>query len=47
VNEANHRCVDSTGLLGCLFEGGPATCLGDSATTIGTSLVETTFGVTP
>jgi hypothetical protein len=43
VNEAANRCTDSTGLLGCLFEGGPATCLGDASTAIGTGLVRTTF----
>jgi hypothetical protein len=47
VNEAGNRCKDSTGLLGCLFEGGTATCLGDAAESIGTDLVGTTFGVTP
>lgn len=43
VNEAANRCQDSTGLLGCLFEGGTSTCLGDASTAIGTSLVGTTF----
>ena len=47
VNEAANRCTDSTGLLGCLFEGGTATCLGDSANGIGTDLVGATFGVAP
>jgi hypothetical protein len=47
VNEAANRCTDSTGLLGCLFEGGTATCLGDSSVTIGTDLVGATFGVAP
>ncbi len=45
VNEAVNRCTDSTGLLGCLYEGGTATCLGDSAAAIGTTLVDATFGV--
>ena len=44
VNEAANRCTDSTGLLGCLFEGGTATCLGDAATAIGSTLVDVTFG---
>lgn len=44
VNEAANRCTDSTGLLGCLFEGGPATCLGDAASTIGSTLADVTFG---
>jgi hypothetical protein len=44
VNEAGNRCKDSTGLLGCLYEGGTATCLGDSANAIGTDLVGATFG---
>jgi hypothetical protein len=43
VNEALERCTDSTGLLGCLFEGGLPTCLGDSAATIGSTLVDATF----
>ncbi|MEO6028640.1 MAG: hypothetical protein ABIR79_17380 [Candidatus Binatia bacterium] len=43
VNEAANRCTDSTGLLGCLFEGGLPTCLGDSAGTIGSTLVGATF----
>ncbi len=43
VNEAADRCTDSTGLLGCLFEGGLPTCLGDSAATIGSTLVDATF----
>ncbi len=44
VNEAVNRCTDSTGLLGCLFEGGPQTCLGDAALTIGSTLTDVTFG---
>ena len=44
VNEAVSRCTDSTGLLGCLFEGGPQTCLGDTALSIGTTLTDVTFG---
>ncbi len=47
VNEGVQRCTDSTGLLGCFFEGGTGTCLGDSAAAIGTGLVTTTFGVAP
>jgi hypothetical protein len=43
VNEALDRCTDSSGLLGCLFEGGLPTCLGDSAGTIGATLVDATF----
>ncbi len=43
VNQAANRCKDSTDLLGCLFEGGTPTCLGDASTAIGTSLVGTTF----
>lgn len=47
VNEALNRCVDTTGLLGCPFEGGLPTCLGDAAETIGSSLVDVTFGLQP
>ena len=43
VEEAGNRCTDSTGLLGCFFEGGSATCLGDAAATIGSTLVGATF----
>lgn len=43
VDEARHRCTDSTGLLGCLHEGGTATCLGDAAMSIGSTLVDATF----
>jgi hypothetical protein len=45
VDEAGNRCVDSTGLLGCLFEGGDANCLGTSASAIGSTLVDVTFGL--
>ncbi len=45
VDEALDRCSDSTGLLGCPFEGGTATCLSDAAETIGASLVDVTFGL--
>jgi hypothetical protein len=43
VDEAANRCTDSTGLLGCLYEGGLPTCLGDSANAIGSTLVGATF----
>jgi len=43
VDEAANRCTDSTGLLGCLYEGGTATCLGDAASAIGSTLVGATF----
>jgi hypothetical protein len=43
VNAALSRCTDTTGLLGCPFEGGTATCLGDAALTIGATLVDATF----
>ena len=45
ANESVNRCTDSTGLLGCLYEGGTATCLGDSAAAVGATLVDATFGV--
>jgi hypothetical protein len=39
------RCSDTTGMLGCLFTpGADPHCLGQSAVTIGTSLVDTVFG---
>jgi hypothetical protein len=47
VDEALARCTDSTGLLGCLFEGGGPTCLGDAAESIGAALVDVTFGIQP
>jgi len=39
------RCTDTTGMLGCLFTpGADPHCLGQSAVTIRTSLVDTVFG---
>lgn len=43
VDEALDRCPDSAGLLGCLFDGGTETCLGDAAMSIGSTLVDATF----
>ncbi len=43
VDEARDRCTDSTGLLGCLYEGGTENCLGDAAMSIGSTLVDATF----
>jgi hypothetical protein len=43
VDEARNRCTDSTGLLGCLYEGGTENCLGDAATSIGSTLVDAIF----
>jgi hypothetical protein len=43
VDEARNRCADSTGLLGCLYEGGTESCLGDAAMSIGSTLADATF----
>ncbi len=43
VDEALNRCTDTSGLLGCLFEGGTENCLGDAAVSIGSTLVDATF----
>jgi hypothetical protein len=44
VDKAPGRCSDSTGLLGCLFEGGGPNCLGTSAASEGTELTGAVFG---
>lgn len=43
VNKAVDRCADSTGLLSCPYDGGLPTCLGDSAATTASTLVDATF----
>lgn len=44
VDARRDRCVDTTNMLGCLFEMNPdPTCLGTATTQIGTDLVETVF----
>lgn len=43
VDEARDRCPDSTGLLDCLHDGGAENCLGEAATSIGSTLVDAIF----
>jgi hypothetical protein len=44
VDATPARCKDTQDLLGCLFEGGGASCLGEAAETIGTDLADTVYG---
>jgi hypothetical protein len=50
INAGIDRCSDTTGMLGCLFPEDPMeipdpSCMGDAALSIGSDLVDATFGL--